>query len=371
MLQILFYLLSFFLSLGQAGRISFFNQQINIYPFEIVLVVIIFILFSKRHFSLLLKSACLLNGILFISLVNGFWEYNLLQNLVGIAYLIRFSLYILFLLLLLTSSNEIKKMATKSFWVLVILIPFFSIVQYFLYPDLRNLYYLGWDPHLSRVFGSFFDSTVTGTILVLLFFWNIVNIQKKRISIHIILPVVIFILILLTYSRITYIEFIVGIILLLYSRIGLLKTVGLIGLFAAVLFLLPRPFGESVKLERIFTIESRVTDYKEGFKLFSKKPILGYGFDRLKYARGVEISSHAGNYSSSFLTILVSSGIVGMGAFIYFLFRLYFFIPKEMRLFLVIVLVGSLFDNLFLNNFVLLILFWIFGQNLVTDPSDR
>jgi O-antigen ligase len=303
------------------------------------------------------------------------WNYSALQNLVGLAYLLRLIMYISFFYLLVTSTSEIKKMAYKSFWIFVILVPLFCIIQYSLYPDLRNLYYLGWDPHLSRVFGSFFDSSVTGTILTLIFFWILVFIKdpiKKNASLilKLFLMLVVFILILLTYSRITYIEFILGIIWFCYAKIGLIKTAGLIGVFAALLILLPRPFGESVKLERIFTIQSRIEDYQQGIQLFLHNPIIGYGFDRLKYVRGIDVASHAGNYSSSFLTILVSSGILGFAGFIYFLSRLYMSIPKEMRVFLIIILAGSLFDNLFLDNFVLLTLFLILSISIIR-PSDR
>ncbi|MFH0979866.1 MAG: O-antigen ligase family protein, partial [Candidatus Roizmanbacteria bacterium] len=114
----------------------------------------------------------------------------------------------------------------------------------------------------------------------------------------------------------------------------------------------PKPTGEGVNLTRTFSIISRVEDYREGINLFIKKPILGYGYNRLRYVRNIQ-DSHAGaSFSSSYLTILVSSGIMGLIGLMS-LVRLIWKKKKNFRFLLLFLAVVSLFDNVLLHPFVL------------------
>ncbi|HLL60175.1 MAG TPA: O-antigen ligase family protein [Candidatus Nitrosocosmicus sp.] len=321
--------------------------------------MLILLLFRVRlEINNLEKSLIGLIFIFFLSLLNGFWQFTWQQNLVGVLYLLRMVIYLLFLIFLLKVDVKLKDIIGKAILLIIFLTSVFSLLQYFFYPDLRNLYYLGWDPHLSRIFAPFFDSSITGIIYVLLFFWLSQKKFKwsKYIKIKYFILFVIFMLILLTYSRIAYIGFIIGTIYYLNQKISKLKIFGLIALFTMLLFFLPRPFGESVKLERLFTIEARAKDYKSGLELFVKRPILGYGYNRLKYVRDVTLESHAGsNFSSSYLTILVSTGIIGIFVFMYFLYNFYMYLNTSSRGLLIILAGTSFLDNLFLTNFVLLV----------------
>lgn len=368
-MKYLIYLLFIVLSFGQLGRISFFKQQVNIYPHEIIMG---FILLSQiRQIGRIRRidqirpigrSIVTFLAILFLSLINGFWQYNLLQNLVGLLYWGRLVLYFGFFVAIISWLNrkdeghwERKKIIEKGLTIFVGLTVIFSYLQYFLYPNLRNLYYLGWDPHWFRVFGLFFDPTITGIIFVLLFFW-LVGIKKTGL-IGRMGQIGLIGLILLTYSRITYLSFIVGLAYYFRKQITLRSFLIVFLSLVVVILLLPRPFGESVRLERLFTIEARTEDYREGLSLFVKKPLLGYGYNRLRYARDQDALSHAGaNFSSSFLTILVSTGIVGFLALLVLLVELYRRVNFLGKTSLILVSVASLFDNVLLVSFVLVVL---------------
>ena len=49
-MTILFYITAFLFSLGQLGRISFFDQQVNFYLYEVTLTLSLLILFVKYRF---------------------------------------------------------------------------------------------------------------------------------------------------------------------------------------------------------------------------------------------------------------------------------------------------------------------------------
>ncbi|PIQ72184.1 hypothetical protein COV86_04335, partial [Candidatus Roizmanbacteria bacterium CG11_big_fil_rev_8_21_14_0_20_35_14] len=89
--------------------------------------------------------------ILFTSLLIGFSQYTLFENAVGSLYLIRLLLYLGYWGYLgywIKKSPGSKKTIKTSLNIFVVLTVITTITQYLLYPDLRNLFYQGWDPHL-------------------------------------------------------------------------------------------------------------------------------------------------------------------------------------------------------------------------------
>lgn len=344
------------------------EQQINIYPHEIIMGFILLTWVSQfgrirriDQIKAIGRSIGIFLAILFLSLVNGFWQYDLLQNLVGLLYWGRLVLYFGFFIFLVGWLNQgdspslnNKKTVKRGLIAFVILVILFSYIQYFLYPDLRNLYYLGWDPHWFRVFGLFFDPSITGVIFIMLFFWVL---EAGKIgTVKLMGEIALLGLILLTYSRIVYLSFIAGLIYYFWKKITFKKILIFIFSFLLLILLLPRPFGESVRLERIFTIETRLKDYQEGLSLYVKKPFLGYGYNRLRYVRDQDLISHAGaNFSSSFLTILVASGILGLLAFLIMLVEFYRIGNLLSKTLLIVVSLASVFDNVLLVSFALIV----------------
>ena len=90
------------------------------------------------------------------------------------------------------------------------------------------------------------------------------------------------------------------------------------------------------------------------FNLFLKKPIIGYGYNRLRYVRSRSISHAGASFSSSYLTILVSSGIAGLIGLISTM-RLIWIRKKNARTLLLFLTTVSLFDNVLLHPFILFI----------------
>lgn len=348
------YILLFFvfcLSLGQLQRINFLDGQINIYFHDIFLILFIVSNFNKylqdktrrNDFYKGIKSflPLVVTGVL--SLIWGFWNYTSIENLVGLAYLFRLILLSVFF----AQINLIKKIELKHMWnILCTLVLIGSYIQYFFFPNFWPLIYLGWDPHMYRAVGTFFDPTVAGVIFIFIMFSLYFNYLENKnrwylIGVFLVIP-----LIFLTYSRITYITFVLSLLYYLIATKNLrFFFIGIIG-FVIILFSLPRPEGAGVQLERMFSITSRLKENQKGLVLFAKSPLLGVGFNRIG---SVNASS---GYPSSFMTVLVSTGLLGLGAFLYLFYQLFVYSGLHERVLLITLMTASIFENVFFVGFV-------------------
>jgi O-antigen ligase len=235
----------------------------------------------------------------------------------------------------------------KSLTVFSVITIFSTIVQYFLYPDLRNLYYQGWDPHLYRAFGLFFDTAIAAAIFGLLFFA----------SQNLIIKLIFLVFLVFSFSRGGYLSFIVGLVYLMIKNNQLKKLLLVLLFFILLVILSPKPFGEGVNLKRAFTINARIEDYETAFNYFLKKPVFGFGYNRIRFIKGEDISSHAASsFSSSYLNILVTSGIIGLIGFIYFIYELWKE-NKKNRAVILFIFIFSFFDNIFLHPFIIFLFF--------------
>lgn len=313
--------------LGQVGRISFWGQEINLYLYEPVLVLYgLYLLYLFRLRPLgpaFARITLALLGLLLFSLLINMGAFSWRDNVVAFLYFVRLSFYFLFFVYLLPAlkQEEVRSLVKKGLVGTAIVIVPLSLGQYFLYPDLRNLFYLGWDPHLYRIFGLFFDaflsSAVFGVILLFLVFLGDGKRQFQLLRWGLIVIYLIFMA--LTYSRSLYLAVLFTAALFFARRHLRFFLLGLI-LFAAVLVFLPRPFGEGVNLTRTFSIASRIEDYRLGLALWSKKPVLGYGYNHIrplkakeKNITGSSLADHSGaSFHSSFMNILVTGGILGL-----------------------------------------------------------
>lgn len=365
------YALFLFFSLGQLGRISFFKQEINFYAYEIILISGLFWLIATYRFVPLIKSynrykpIFVFFAILALSLAISLPSFTIRENVIASLYFVRLLFYFLFLFYAsyyLKNKKKDTSVFLHGIFLFVGITLTTSTVQYFFYPDLRNLFYLGWDPHLFRVFGLFFDTSTAAAIygLILLFFLFHKDLSKNT-KMRFLVIVAFAVLSLLTYSRAFYLSFSVVFITYLAARRKYLSIVLFLFGLAGSLFLLPKPFGEGANLKRVFSIETRLDDYKTAFSLWKKNPILGIGYNHLRYAKQKTgqlpnesfVVSHSGaSLHSSFLMILVTSGALGFAAFLWALLRIGS-LSYEAAYYTGFLSIFSLFDNILLHPFVL------------------
>jgi len=347
-MNIIFYITAFLFSLGQLGRISFFNQQINFYLYEVALIINVFFLFLKYRLEPIkvawnkFKPIFFFLGVLFFSLLISLSKYNFFENIVASLYLFRLILYFLYFIYLKHCSLNVKKVV----YLIAVITIFSTLIQYFLYPDLRNLIYQGWDPHLYRTFGVFFDTSISAAIFGVFF----LTINQP------IIKIIYLLLIALSFSRSIYIGFSLTLFYIFIRQKKFLKVVLFSLFFITLIFFIPKPSGEGVNLKRIYSIVSRAEDYKQGINLWKDKPIFGYGYNRIRYIKNSQSIHSGATFSSSFLTILVSSGLFGLISFVWLLWSLSKS-NKTAPILLIFLCIISLFDNILLHPFILFLFF--------------
>ncbi|MEK7597641.1 MAG: O-antigen ligase family protein [Patescibacteria group bacterium] len=347
-MTILFYLTAFLFSLGQLGRVSFFNQQVNFYLYEVVLILSLLLLFFKYRFEPIkeawkkFKPIFFFLAVLLVSLLIDWLKYNSFENTVASLYFFRLILYFSYFFYFKYHSPTIK----KGIFLIAILTIISTLIQYFLYADLRNLLYQGWDPHLYRTFGVFFDTSIAAAIFGIFF----LTINQP------IVKIIYLVLVALSFSRSIYLGFSITLIYLFIRQKQFKKIVLFLLFFITLIFVIPKPAGEGVNLKRLYSIESRIEDYRRGINLWKNKPLIGYGYNRIRYVKNSGSLHSGATYSSSFLTILVSSGIMGLLSFIWVLWSLRK-LNKMAPILLIFLSIVSLFDNLLLHPFILFLLF--------------
>lgn len=339
MIKWLFVFLACAFPLGQLLKIplEFFGfPEIRLYLIDILILGIFLSwiswhFFKKKKFFLppLVKHFFFYLGALFISFLVNLTQFKIQESIVGFLYLLRYSIYstLYFVIYDLLKNHSLidKKFIQNCFLGWGITISILGVFQYFIFPDIRSLYPLGWDLHYYRVVGPFFDPNFMGILLALS---AIYFLQESKIF-PLILTLIPF---FLTYSRSSYLAFLAGVFtILILKRKSKIIFVTIIA-FVTVISFLPRPGGEGVRLERITSFIQRVENWQTAVKIWKKYPIIGVGFNNYRYAlhkfgylpETDWKTTHAGaGVDNSFLFILVTSGIVGFSLFLNFWARLF------------------------------------------------
>ncbi|MCL4338981.1 O-antigen ligase family protein [Patescibacteria group bacterium] len=365
---------------------------VNIYTMDISAILLtIFWLFNIRDFYNLIKrdnvakSFLLFIFITFLSLVFTPALITLPHKILSSLYIIRifsyFSIYISVRHLLAKN-----KISTSRFIYLLtvsgITLAIAGWLQYFLYPDLRNLYYLGWDPHYKRIFSTILDPNYLGLILVLTFVALFSSLPRPlwkkdtKIKIFSLIPsIFIFFTIMFTYSRSAFSSFLTAAAYYSLAQKKYIIIGGCVIILFLAAFLLPKPGGEGVNLKRLYSIQERLINWQEGLGIFLKYPLLGIGFDTLRYTNpnvkntqlnntiiSQNVPNHsAGGLDNSLIFVAATTGILGLTAYLLFLIMAFNKSILVSRISLLAIFVHSLFLNSLFFPPVLIWLWVILG----------
>lgn len=351
------------LSLGQLTRLELFSS-VAILGYEFIMLLIVLLAFITKWNIIKsvvqktqVKAFVFFLGILSLSLLASLPRYIMHENIEAFAYLVRLILYALFFMTLFSFKTIALEKGLKILTILTIL---FSFAQYIFIPNLQFLESRGWDPHVGRVVGMFLDPTAAGTIFVLLFFYFLVQqVTCKqwygKMSVSVVMLSSLFFLILLTYSRVTYIGFVSGLLYLLYRQYRPRLVLSVLIIFFICIPLLPRVSGESTNLQRTYSISTRLTDIKKGIVLWQQHPMLGIGYNHIPALKNVNSASNHSDsaFSSSFVTIMATSGLLGLGACIYLFLQIFRKGTLLTQNVTIIIVLTSFIENVFLLNVVL------------------
>jgi len=343
---------------GQLIRIPI-AYGITVYPHDVVLCCYLFFWFTLKYrkknftFGSLGKPLCLFLIALLASFAVNALGHTVPELINGISYSIRIALYIGLYVVISNTKKE-------SFWLsrlygIGVLFGILGIVQYIAYPNLRNLSYLGWDPHYYRLFSTFLDPNFAGLFLILTFFLGMNFLSKKGNEItFLVLQAIILSALTLTLSRSSYVSFIAAVLLYVWFRKSWKILIGIV-VFIGILFCVSLPQKNITPIFRVETGVSRVTNWADSLELIKKAPVFGNGFNLLRsiqepdYGKKIteEISHASAGVDNSFLFVLATTGIIGGVAWVYLLFSMWKLGRKNITyvLSLVAIVIHSLFVN--------------------------
>ncbi len=395
LLKIIFIIFLLSLPLAELGRIQFSNG-IAFTPNELLLAFLIlswliFKIFRDRNIKRtnLLKPSVFFTGFALIALLLNFFNLKLNEFFVSSLYLLRWVAYLSIFYII---GDFDPKFIKKIPYLLIldgIIVLAGGYIQYFLYPSLRNLYYLGWDEHLYRMFSSFLDPDFLGAFLVLLFIlvlgigFKFFKENKKFLFLgFIFLDLPILLGVYLTYSRSALLMLIISVAVFLFL-IGKKKLI-FVSVLALILiiFFLPKSFKtEGTNFLRTASGEARINSLDVALRIFQKNPVYGVGFDAYRYAQnkyGLNnkewMITHSGaGTDNSFVFVLATTGIIGFVFYVYLLYSIFKLAENNKKnniysLVLFSSLFGLLVDSLFLNSlFYVYILEWVWIIAAVTE----
>lgn len=397
LLEIFFTALILVFPIAEIGRIQLSGFAISVNDIFLLLVLGTWILKkikSKENMvkRSLFKPIALFFAVGAISLILNSSSLNPSSFLVSLLYLLRWLFYALIYFVVLDFTPSFRKKIPYLLLFSSSVILFTGYFQFVFYQNLRNLYYLGWDEHLYRMFSSFLDPNFAGAffVLSLIFYIGMLKVafEKKHklfVIILSLLSVLNLIAINLTYSRSALILLVVALFtfLILLNKRKLIILVSLI--LIVFVFLSPKSFQtEGTNIFRIASSEARLESAGNALSIIKDNITLGVGFNSYRYAQlrygfvkgSASQTTHSGaGTDNSFLFILATTGVIGFVSYLYLLYKMFLlgFSNRKKNIYSVILissLAGILIDSLFINSlFYVFIMQWIWTLAGLTESS--
>ena len=350
---------------GQLLRIEryFLGFYFVIHPIDIVAILSLPFLFISTKGDIL-KKIDILIFIFIFSWVFSLTIFKFDESFTGFLYLFRIVSYYSFanMIYFLSKSGKIKDAILDIVTVSIVYLLFIGIFQLLFFPDLRDLYYAGWDNHLYRFTTTLLDPGYTSLVLIfgLLLVLGRSSIFPKFMKI--ILVTLFLIAIVLTFSRAGYLALFIFFLMFFKKYLKWIMLTFITALI--IIFAYPKPHSSGVELYRTFSIISRIDNYKNTYLIFNKYPLFGIGFNnicsyRLNFLNQDNLISHSCSGSdSSLLLILSTTGIVGFIVLVSVFYDVWSSLgagvyDKLLKYGFLIILVSSFFNNSFFYNFIL------------------
>lgn len=384
----LFFLLWFTIPFGQLARFQITNDiAVNVLDIVVILLLITWIgkrKFRKKHFHIS-KPIFLFLSVCFISLIVNITALSVNQFFVAFLYFFRLVAYTSLYFIVASCGKEEKKRVSTLMLFSGSFIVLFGYVQYFFYPDLRSLYYLGWDEHRYRMFSTFLDPNFAGVFFVLyfLFVGNYIFTHKRKSIFWILIFILTFGAVFLSFSRTALLMLLISsaVYLVFIKKTKWLFAV--LGVISFLIILLSQFFYiENVNLFRTASSLARINSMKDAISIIQKNPIFGVGFNAYRYAQiryGLEtektqfVSHSQAGTDNSYLFIWATTGIIGLLSFLYLWYRVIkLCIQKKIQnhQFVLSSVVGFLVSGLFINSlFFPVLIVWIWTLIGITENT--
>ena len=323
------------LPIGEMARIQIGAITLpRVHELILFFLVVYELIKNRETLVALVKKEPVAKGILLfivvgvLSLLINVFKLTSEEFVASSLYLLRWSAYsgLVFVAL----GNQVQRTWLLGLYVVGVVFALVGFFQVVLYPYLRNLMYLGWDPHRFRLFSTLLDPNFMGIILVIAFLLGLGLWQQTKFRQHLFIigEAVLLTATYLTYSRSAYLALVVGFVIWLWlqKKLGRLGIIGIL-IFLLAVFFVPRPGGETLRLDRWDSTMARIGNWQESITLFERSPVFGLGFDTLRFVTRnndtFDPDSHAaGGLDNSFFFVFVTTGVVGAAIYGYLLYQM-------------------------------------------------
>ncbi len=351
------------LIIGEFGRYPFGTSGgVQLMDVMVLLTLLLFLIWKvinkeKIVLPFVWKWLWPFYGVGLLSLLISVSFFPVMDVVKGVLYLLRFFLYSSILLIVPSVPNPKKILITTG-----VAVALLGFLQFLFFPNFEFLTQFGFDPHQYRLTSTFLDPNFVGIFLVIILS---LTFEKKMWGTSAIIAVAI----LLTYSRSTYLF--LGILLLGWGMTTSKKFL-LIFLTCVVLGLfIPRV---SERIMGGFTVDSsaveRFESWQDGWRVFQNYPLIGVGLGNYRVAQeqlnlfkvySPEGGHAGGGVDSSLLFVLASTGVIGLGCYLWFWFQV-FRKKKNLRIIIIGLFIASQFVNALFFPPIMLLYFTLIGM---------
>jgi len=371
---------------GQLVRISLFGQEGSFTVSDIlvlILVIVFLFYFLFNRIAIVIPKKIMLPVVVFSlfaasSTVFALNQFTLKEILVSSLFLIRFLLYFSVMIITL---NVVKREKIEK-WINIFLatgtiLVFLGFVQLLFVPNLLFLTPYGWDPHQTRIVSSFLDPNFIGIVFVFLASFSLSKYLFRKNLVFLLIFLFSSVAILLTFSRSSYLAFFCAL-----AVIGLLKSLKITSIIALIFFLsfifIPQA-RERVVGAITFdeTAKARIESWQKALLVFKDHFWVGVGFNTYRYSQASygffendqDFGGHSGAGSdSSLLLVAATTGVFGLGAFMWILISIYTTVAKSSKRSFIALgtlasFIGLLIHAQFVNSLFfpqIMLLFWFF-----------
>ncbi len=378
----------FLFSLGQTGRVSVPGFPAYFYLYELFFfpAVLMWIVSSGREkmiaYASRYKYTLLFISVLGVSLLMSIFFYKTSENLVAFLYFFRLCIYFAWTMLVIDivkASGIHARFFTVMVWCYVGGLFASALLQYWFYPNFGNIAYLGWDPHMERLVGIFFEPPVAASVYGLSGFSLLFFYRKKRKALALAAAVFLGVMLFFTYSRLVMIAFTITLLFFLIRTHKYVVLPAFI-VMALLLFALPQGTHESINLYRVTSVASRKVDIQKGLQIVQKNPFSGIGYNHIRFEKDklseepltetFNPSHSSSSFHNSFLIILVAGGVVGLGCFLLWLTEIARISTYHAYMILFLSL-ASMGDNVLLHPFIMFLFPLLGAYFVITHHGDR
>lgn len=312
--------------------------------------------------------------------------FSLNQIAVSSLFLFRFIIYFL---ISVVAYNSIGKSSVEK-WINALLIvgiifAFLGFFQIIFFSNLSSLQAFGWDPHQMRLVSTLLDPNFSGCVFAIFAALSISFYLYKNRKIYLFASAIFIIAIIFTFSRSSYLA-----IATVVATVGFVKAPRVLLISVAIFIIAFTAIGQfRNRIIGALTIDetatARIESWQRAATIFKGNELLGVGFNTYRYAQANSgyfsfdnpLGGHSGAGSdSSILLVAATTGIVGLGLYLYLLVNIFRIFKNKARsnplqLGALSAFLGLIVDSQFVNSLffpqVMLILYFILGLALKND----